>query len=100
MAPVIETAIEDDGPLFSDVEEGSGRNVSPEAPEVAPPQPKLRMNTERRKPTARQQDRSVHLNGSSETQNITYQAIIPVKIETGSGITQINRLSDNNWVNC
>ena len=41
MVPVIETAIEDDGPLFSDIEEGLGGNVSPEAPEDAPPQPKL-----------------------------------------------------------
>ena len=41
MVPVIKTAIEDHGPLFSDVEEGSGRNVSPKAPKVAPPQPKL-----------------------------------------------------------
>ena len=40
MVPVIKTAIEDNGPLYSNVEEGSGRNVSPEAPEVAPPQPK------------------------------------------------------------
>ena len=55
MVPVIETAIEDDGPLFSDVEEGSGRNVSPEAPKVVPPQPKPRVNTEQIKPAARQQ---------------------------------------------
>ena len=41
MVPIIETAIEEDEPSFSDIEEGSGRNVSPEAPKAAPPQLKL-----------------------------------------------------------
>ena len=45
MAHIIETAIEDNEPLVSNVEEGSGRDVSPEAPE-APPQPKLQTNAE------------------------------------------------------
>ena len=93
MVPVIKTTIEDDKPLFSDVKERSGRYVSLAA---ASPQLKLWTNAEQRKPTARQQDRSVHVNGPKE---ITHQVIIPVKIETGSGITQINKLSDNNWVN-
>ena len=95
MAHVTKTAIKDNELLFSDSKEGSGRDVSPEAP----PQPKLRTYAEQRKPTARQQDQSAHVNGPRETQNSTHQVIVLVKIETGSAITQINKLSDNNWVN-
>ena len=92
---ITKTAIEANEPLFRDGEEGSGRDVSPEAP----PQPKLQMYAEQRKPTPRQQDWSAHVNHPRETQNTTHQVVVPVKIKTSFSITQISNLSDNNWVN-
>jgi len=49
------------------------------------------------KPTARQQARSA-LIGDDVTSTIKHQ-IKPVKVEAGSGITQINELTDVNWAN-
>ena len=47
---------------------------------------------------ARQQAQSAEI-GDPVTGSIKRRIIKPVKVETGSGITQINKLNDNNWVN-
>ena len=53
---------------------------------------------DRNMPDARHQKRSVQI-GDDITGSIKRRVIKPVKVETGSGITQINKLSDTNWAN-
>ena len=53
---------------------------------------------DRNMPDARHQERSAHI-GDDITGSIKRRIIKPVKVETGSGITQINKLSDTNWAN-
>ena len=50
------------------------------------------------KPTARQQARSANI-GDEITSLIKCRVIKLVKVEMGSGITQVNKLNDTNWVN-
>ena len=49
-------------------------------------------------PTARQKARSANI-GDEITGSIKRRVIKPVKVETGSGVTQVNKLNDTNWVN-
>src|SRR6267378_4083707 len=49
-------------------------------------------------PTARQEARSANI-GDEITGSIKRRVIKPVKVEAGSGVTQVNKLNDTNWVN-
>ncbi len=49
-------------------------------------------------PTARQEARSANI-GDEITGSIKCRVIKPVKVEAGSGVTQVNKLNDTNWVN-
>ena len=49
-------------------------------------------------PDARHQEQSAQI-GDDITGLIKHRVIKLVKVETGSGITQINKLSDTNWAN-
>ena len=61
------------------------------------PSPPITSHADRNNPTARQA-RSAQI-GDDVISLIKHRIIKPVKVETGSGITQINKLSDTNWVN-
>jgi len=61
------------------------------------PTPPINSHADHTKPTARQQARSAQI-GDDITSTIK-RRIKPVKIEAGSGITQINKLNDVNWAN-
>ena len=63
------------------------------------PEPSPALTPDRKSLAARQQVRSVPELGSVKLGSTKSRPIKPVKVETGSGITQINKLSDKNWVN-
>ena len=63
------------------------------------PEPSPAPTHDRTRSAARQQVRSIPELGSVEFNSTKSRPIKPVKVETGSGITQINKLSDKNWVN-
>jgi len=44
-------------------------------------------------------DENVNIVEENTTHSTKYKPIKAVKVETGLGITQINKLSDTNWVN-
>jgi len=62
------------------------------------PSPQIRLNADRYIPTARQQARSA-LTENDITGSIKRRVIKKVIVQMGSGITQINKLNDTNWVN-
>jgi len=87
------------GPAAYD-DEIAGNNLSDVSHEVSvSPEPSLAPTHDRIRPTARQQARSVPELGSVKQGSMKSRPIKPVKIETGSGITQINKLNEKNWVN-
>ena len=62
------------------------------------PIPLISLHADCNEPTARQQEQSAQIRDGIIS-SIKCQIIKPVKVEMGSGITQINKLSDSNWVN-
>jgi len=87
------------GPAAYD-DEIAGNNLSDVSREVSvSPEPSPAPTHDRTRPTARQQARSVPEPGSVKQGSTKSRPIKPVKIETGSGITQINKLNDKNRVN-
>ena len=58
---------------------------------------------DRNKPNAKQQGQSTDDNADKMGENAArltkFRPIKAMKVQTGSGITQINKLSDTNWVN-
>ena len=62
------------------------------------PNPLINLHADQNQPTARQQVQSAQIRDDI-TNSIKCRIIKLVKVEMGSGITQINKLSDTNWVN-
>ena len=60
--------------------------------------PLINSHADLTEPTARQQVQLAQI-GDDITSSIKHWIIKPVKVKMGSGITQINKLSDTNWVN-
>ena len=81
----------------TDSAQGTPRNMS--QAEMGTPEPDSPISTHANiEPTARQKAQSANI-GDEITGSIKCQVIKLVKVETGSGVTQVNKLNDTNWVN-